>query len=114
MRAGSMRHVVTIESPTKTQDSTGSIVSSFATFAETRASIEPITGREFFSASQVQSDVTTRIRIRFMEGVTPKMRVVHGSDYYDIQAVLPDSRSGRHEMQLMCAKRAVQGFRNGS
>jgi len=113
MRAGSMRHAVTIQSPTKSQDSTGSIVSTWADFAETRASIEPISGREFFSAAQVRSDVTTRIRIRFLEGVTPKMRVVHGSDYYDIQSVLPDSRSGRHKMQLMCVKRTVQGFRNG-
>ncbi len=113
MRSGSMRHAVTIEAPTKTQDSTGSVVQSWDTFADVRASIEPISGREFFAASQVQSNVSTRIRIRFLDGVTPKMRVLHGADYYDIQAVLPDDRSGRHEMQLMCVKRGAQGYRNG-
>lgn len=113
MRSGSLRHAVIIETQIKAQDSTGSIVSSWSSFADVRASIEPIAGREFFSASQVQSNVNTRIRIRYLDGVTPKMRVVHGSDYYDIQAVLPDARSGRHEMDLMCVKRGSQGFRDG-
>ena len=112
MRAGSLRHVVTIESPTKTQDSTGSIVQSWATYDTVRAAIEPISGREFFSASQAQSSVTTRIRIRYLDGVTPKMRVSHDSDYYDIQAVLPDT-TGTRELHLMCVKRGAQGFRNG-
>jgi SPP1 family predicted phage head-tail adaptor len=107
-----LRHVVTIESPTKTQDSTGSIVQSWETYDTVRAAIEPISGREFFSASQVQSSVTTRIRIRYLEGVTPKMRVAHDSDYYDIQAVLPDT-TGTRELHLMCVKRGAQGFRNG-
>ena len=114
MRSGSLRHTGTIERQTKTQDSTGAIVPSWTAYAEgVRASIEPISGREFFSASQVQSEVNTRIRIRYLEGVTPKMRYVHGSDYYDIQSVQQDSRSGLHEMHLMCIKRGAQGFRNG-
>jgi len=114
MRSGSLRHTGTIEQQTKSQDSTGAIVPTWTTYASgVRASIEPISGREFFSASQVQSNVTTRIRIRYTEGVTPKMRFVHGSDYYDIQAVLPDSRSGQHEMHLMCVKRGAKGFRDG-
>ena len=113
MRSGRLRHRVTIQTQTKTQDSTGSVIPSWSEFAEVWASIEPISGREFFSASQVQSSVSTRIRIRFCDGVTPKMRVVHGSDYYDIEAVIPDQISGRHEMQLMCVKRGAQGFRNG-
>lgn len=113
MRAGSMRHSVTIEAQTKVQDSTGAIVPTWSDFAAVRASIEPIAGREFFAASQVQSNVNTRIRIRFLSGITPKMRVVHGADLYDIEAVLPDSKSGRHEMQLMCIKRGSKGFRDG-
>lgn len=113
MHSGAMRHSVTIEEQTKTQDSTGSIVVSWSEFAAVRAAIEPISGREFFSASQVQSSVTTRIRIRYLADVTPKMRVIHGSDTYDIEAVLPDARSGRHQMDLMCVKRGAQGFRSG-
>jgi SPP1 family predicted phage head-tail adaptor len=113
MRAGSLRHVGTIEEPTKSQDSTGAIVPSWATFADSvRAEIEPISGREFFSASQVQSNVNTKIRIRRIEGVTAKMRFVHDSDIYDIQAVLLD-KTGLRELHLMCVKRGAQGFRKG-
>jgi SPP1 family predicted phage head-tail adaptor len=113
MRAGSLRHLVTIEAQTKTQDSTGSIVTAWETFATVHASIEPISGREFFAASQVQSSVNTRIRNRYLSGITPKMRVVHDTTVYDIEAVLQDDRSGRHEMQLMCIKRGAQGYRSG-
>lgn len=113
MRAGSLRHVVTIESQTKTQDSTGAIVVTWATFADSvRAAVEPISGREFFAASQVQSSVNTRIRIRYMPDITPKMRVLHGETYYDIEAVLGDA-TGARELQLMCVRRGAQGFRNG-
>lgn len=112
MRSGQLRHVVTIEAQTKSQDSTGSIVATWSDFDQVRAAIEPISGREFFSASQIQSSVTTRIRIRHLAGVTPKMRVVHESDTYDIEAVLSDP-TGAREMHLMCVKRGAQGFRNG-
>jgi SPP1 family predicted phage head-tail adaptor len=113
MRAGRMRHKVSIERPTVTQDSTGSITNTWGEYASVWASVEPISGREYFSASQVQSNVSTRIRIRYLEGVTPKMRVLHGSTYYDIEAVITDNKSGIAEMQLMCVTRGAQGFRNG-
>lgn len=113
MRAGRLRHRITIQTQTQVQDSTGSIVLTWSEFATVWASIEPISGREFFSAAQVQSTVSTRIRIRNLPGVTETMRILHGTDYYDIQAVLTDAKSGLHEMQLMCVKRSAQGFRNG-
>jgi SPP1 family predicted phage head-tail adaptor len=113
MRAGTLRHRVTIETQAKSQYSTGSIVASWSSFDSVWAAIEPLSGREFFSASQVQSEVNTRIRIRYLDGVTPKMRVVHDSDYYDVHAVLPNSSGGKREMHLMCIKRGAQGFRNG-
>lgn len=108
-----MRHRVTIQSPTKSQDASGSVVSSWGTFLTAWAAIEPISGREFFSAAQVQSNVNTLIRIRYRDGVTPTMRVVHGADIYDIETVLKDQFSGNREIRLMCVKRDAEGFRNG-
>lgn len=113
MRIGQLRHRVVIQQQTKAQDSTGSIVPTWTEYKTVWASVEPLSGREFFSAAQVQSSVNTRIRIRYLEGVNAKMRVQHGADYYDIQAVLTDSKSGVHEMQLMCVRRGAEGFRNG-
>lgn len=113
MRIGTLRDRVTIQSATKSQDATGAIVNTWAEFATVWASIEPLSGREFFAANQVQSNVSTRIRIRYLANVTAAMRVKNGNDYYDIQAVIHDSNSGREHIQLMCVQRGAEGFRNG-
>lgn len=116
MRAGLLRERVTIEEPTESQSSTGASTVTWSAFAsDLPAAVEPLSGREFFSAAQVQSAVTTRIRIRHLAGVSERMRAKHvdrdgATNYYDIQAVL---RIGGREMHLMCVRRGAEGFRNG-
>ena len=118
MRAGRMRHVVDIERPVETQNALGEVVTTWVAHRQSaRASIEPIAGREFFAASQVQSAVSTRIRVRFDPALNEKMRVKHIADtasglavYYDIDAVITLNEK-RHETHLMCTKRAAEGRR---
>jgi SPP1 family predicted phage head-tail adaptor len=116
MQAGKLRHPVTIQSSRVTQSSTGAMTTVWSDFATgIWAAIEPVTGREFFSAQQVQSNVTTRIRIRHLAGVHEKMRVKYVdrddvTNYYDIEFVLPVNERGA-EIHLMCVKRTGEGFR---
>jgi SPP1 family predicted phage head-tail adaptor len=112
VRAGKLRHRITIQTQTKTQDTTGSVIASWSTFATLWASVDDESGREGYSASQVQSERTTNIRIREYPGITPKMRVVHGADAYDIESVIRDPTHAR-QLQLICVKRGAQGFRDG-
>jgi len=65
------------------------------------ASIEPISGREYFSAQTTQADVTHRINLRYVAGVKPKMRVKYGSRIFDILSVSNVDERNR-ELQLMC------------
>lgn len=52
MQAGKLRHRVTIQVATMTQDAFGGMVPGWATFlASVPCSIEPLTGREYLSAS---------------------------------------------------------------
>lgn len=119
MRAGRLKHRVVLQRRAETQNAIGEVVWSYEDVATVWASVEPLQGREFFGAAQVQSDVTTRIRIRYRAGVNTKMRAVHvaqdGSptlyDFYDIQAVIEPHRA-RRELQLMCVKRDAEGFRH--
>jgi SPP1 family predicted phage head-tail adaptor len=116
MRAGQMRHQVTIESSSISQSSTGATTTTWAAFAtDIWAAIEPISGRELFSAQQVQSNLSTRIRIRHLAGVHEKMRVKYVNRdaetvYYDIESVIPLNERGA-EMHLMCTRRGSEGFR---
>lgn len=119
MRAGQLRHRVTIQYRTETQNATGEVTWTWSDLATVWASIEPISGREFFSSQQVQSSVTTRIRVRHRTDVNAKMRVKYTRDpsssplkvaYYAIEAVIPVQERHR-EVHLMCVERDADGWR---
>jgi SPP1 family predicted phage head-tail adaptor len=101
VRAGKLRHRITIEQVAETQDSDGSVIETWSTFANAQASIDPISGREYFAAQTTQADVTHRISLRFISGVIPKMRVKYGSRNFDILSVINVGERNR-ELQLMC------------
>jgi SPP1 family predicted phage head-tail adaptor len=110
MDAGRLRHRVTIQSVTETRDtSSGAISTSWADVATVWAAVEPLSGREFLAAQAGQSEVVARILIRYMAGVTAKMRVVHGARIYNIHAVLADKESGAEHLTLMVS----EGVNNG-
>lgn len=101
MRAGKLRHQITIQNPVETQGATGEMSVVWSEFATVWASVEPLRGREFWAAKEQQAQVDTRIRIRYLEGVTPKMQVLFGTRTYLIYAVI-DPEERNIEMQLMC------------
>ena len=97
MLAQRLRHRVTIEKVTETRDADGGVVTAWAALhSAVPAEIVPVSGREFVAAQAAQAGITARMTIRYMAGITPKMRVVHGADIYNIEAVLPDPTLRRH------------------
>ena len=98
-----LRHRVSIQTFTTVQDSnTGAVTDTWANvFTDVPAEVYPMSGREFVAAQGIQAGVTTKITIRDIGSVQPRMRVVHGSDIYNIKAVLPDPTLARH-VTLMC------------
>lgn len=65
------------------------------------AEVKDISGKEFVSATAEQASVTTRITIRHRPHLSSELRVVHGTDVYDVLAVL--GQDGR-TLQLMCTR----------
>ena len=63
--------------------------------------MEPQAGREFVAAGALQSELTTKIRIRYRPGITSADRVTHDGKVYDIASVI-DYRSARRDLVLMC------------
>lgn len=74
--AGPLRHRISIQAPGETLLAGGETAIAWSELAEVWASIEPLSGREFFLAQQVQSDITLKVRIRWLAGVTAKHRIV--------------------------------------
>lgn len=121
MQSGKYRHQVTLLRRVDTQQPGGQVKHSYEPFAEgVWARIAPVSGREFFAAAQVQSEVTTRISIRWRDDVDETCRVRHVTDHsvspqlfdeYDVRAALPDEKTGRRELVLMCTKGPAEGWR---
>jgi len=95
---------IDIDDWVETRTSTGGVVRTPAVFAEgVPAEILPVSGREFFEASQQQSEVTTKITIRYLPGVKAKMRARCDDSIFNIAAVMKD-RTRRGWMLLYCSE----------
>lgn len=109
IRAGRLRHFVTIEQSVSQRTETGAERIAWVPIAtNVPCGIESVSGREFFTANQEQRDVTARLVMRRFPGLTTKMRIVYGGAVYDIKAILPDPTQASH-IQLMCTTGASPG-----
>jgi SPP1 family predicted phage head-tail adaptor len=108
MEAGRLDKQVTIQAFTTTPNSIGEAVKGWANVATVWAAVEPLQGREFWSQQQVQSEVTTRVRIRFRTDVTAKNRVLFGGRVLVVESVI-NPKERKEELQLMCS----EGVSNG-
>ncbi len=110
MRAGKLRHVVTLQSRVETQDpSTGAMVVTWPLFeADVRADVRYLGGLETLKTAAPTAVKKCSVRIRYRPGVVETMRVVHDGENFDIKAVLPDD-TGRRYLDLACETGANNG-----
>ena len=101
MRSGRLRHRVTIQSPVVATNGYGERIVTWSTVATVWAAVEPLRGREFFDAEQVQAEISHRVVLRFRSGINSSMRLLHLSRVLHIQAII-DVDERHREMQLMC------------
>ena len=88
MKIGRLRHKIIIEKPTETTSDTGDVIQSWAEFATVWAEVTPLRGREYWASKQITSEITGKIKIRYLNGITQKMRVKFDSRIFNIEAVL--------------------------
>ena len=88
MKAGKLRHRLSLQSGTESQDDYGQVTETFAEFAEVWGSITPLRGLELIHAQQVQSEVTHKCFIRYNSSIDTKDRIVFGSRTFEIMSIL--------------------------
>ncbi len=80
MRAGLLRHRVTIQSDTgTTTDATGGITASWGTFCVLQVELLGAETRETEALRRRYAEATYDMKGRYRSGITPKMRAVLGS-----------------------------------
>lgn len=109
--AGRLRHRVTIQARENIQDPiTGeSAIVWTDAWVNIAAAIEPLSARELIAAQAQQSEVTTRITIRTLAGLSAEHRLLHNGRIYNIAGVIPDPDSGQEWVTLPCSEGVNDG-----
>ena len=104
MRAGRLRHKVSIQSATEARDAHGGVTRSWSESASVWASIEPLSGRELSEARQIAAETTHRIRLRYLSSLAPDQRIVHDSRTFEIVSIANVEERNR-EMVVLAKER---------
>ena len=87
MRAGNLRHRVSIEEQADTPDGIGGFSVAWTAISgmgSVPAAIWPLSSKEQLDAMKLESVATHKIRIRYRSGITSKNRIVFGSRVFNI------------------------------
>lgn len=103
MRAGLLRHRVTLYRPIETRTLAGESLIEWEEYDIVWASVEPVSGGEEWLSSKARENIDVSIRMRYRPDVEAKHRAVHAGVNYEITAIIiPDTR--KIEMVLSCVK----------
>lgn len=106
LRAGELRHRVTIQQPgAPVQDAdSGEVTRAWVDFlVDEPASVEPVSVRDYIASQAMQSTIVARIKIRWRTGLNSRMRILHNGAIYLAQGWLPDPDSGREYVTAACS-----------
>lgn len=101
MQAGRLNRRCVLQTPGTAQDELGQPIPGWTDVASVWADIRMKSGLESIKAGAPVSVVQASVRIRYRDGVTAGMRLVHNLVAYEIKAKLPDV-SGREFLDLVC------------
>ena len=97
MRAGALRHTISIQESTETSDGLGGFSTTWSDktgMGSVPAAIWPLSAKESLDALKLELQVTHKIRIRYRSGITAKNRVKFGTRTFNIISLINrDERS---------------------
>jgi SPP1 family predicted phage head-tail adaptor len=98
---GEFRQIVTFQKKSGVKNSYGEIDNTWSDVIKTRAGIYPVSGKEFFAADTVNSEVSHKVNMRYVPGITPDMRIKFGERLFRIISVI-NFQEKNVELQLLC------------
>lgn len=108
MNAGILNQQVRLQRKIETENALGEKVSGWTDVATVWASIKHKSGMESIRSNMEMSVVNASIRIRYRNDVDAMMRVLDGTDVYDVQAVIYD-KVKKEYIDLVCQIGASDG-----
>lgn len=104
MRAGLLRHTVTIKRPVATTNSYGEQTVTWVPVAtDLRVGINPATAKEDVEGRQIEHEITHQVKMRYRDDIGPTMRVYYGDRILEIRSII-NLRERNREMRLQCVE----------
>lgn len=94
MRAGDLRHRITIQVAARSQNSMGEWIDTWSDLDTVWAAVEPLAGKRYFEAKQANADVTGIVRLRYRTGLQPTMRLKYGDRILQIVSIVHPKERG--------------------
>ena len=105
MNAGRMRHRVELRTPLYPNES-GYANTTYSSLGTFWAEVEPLRGREYWQSQHENSEVTHRIRMRFVRRAKANANLVafYGGREFEVLSVI-DPNERNISLELMCKER---------
>lgn len=97
---GELRHKITFQRAKDGQNEYGESIG-WDNILTAKAGIYPLSGREFYAAETVNSEVTHKIKMRYTPKLTPDMRIEFGNRHFEIESII-NFQEKNVELQLLC------------
>lgn len=101
MRAGRLRHRITIRQRSTGKDAAGAPVDTWIDVATIWSRVEIVSGRERWASEHTANSYSAAISIRNRTDLKEDMRVIFGSRTLDIKAIIDPNGYGK-ELKLLC------------
>lgn len=106
IKAGDLRHPVTLQRPVTAVSDRGRPVTSWETAARVMAGKQDVSGREFYAAHAVNAEDVVTWTIRWRDDIRPDWRLVHHGTAYGILEI---NHLGEMRDYIRLKTRAVTG-----
>lgn len=106
MRAGTLRHRVTIQTLARTADDGGGYTEAWSNVATVWARVEPLSGGERWEAQQITANLSHRVAMRYRNDVTANNRLLFGARRLRIDAVI-DVGERREQLEILCEEERI-------
>lgn len=90
------RHRIEFETPSLVPNDSGGQTKTYSSVGTYWASITPKRVREFNFAQRIEPRVEHEIRLRYIAGLSQKMRIKFGTRYFEIKAMVNDEEMNEY------------------
>lgn len=104
MKIDDLRHRITFQKPVEMPDGYKGHTVNWQDMVTVWASVEPlsiIATREYFDSQQIKADIMHKVKIRYREDVTLKMRIKHRGRVLEIKSII-DLNERRETLEILC------------